>query len=175
MTERHLGASRIAGPDACRRVLLVGELNPYGADPDYALYYEPPVSAGGRLQRLVLGLPARHWYLPIWRVNLCTGDWDRDAALVAARDLTGPSVPWSTLILLGQKVRSAFPSMQPDMFAALTDGGSDMPTRTIVCLPHPSGRNPIWTDRANVERARSLLRKIIPEIPWGSLDEEKSA
>lgn len=178
MTEQHLGASRIAGPDACRRVLLVGELNPYGADPDYALYYEPPNSAGGRLQRVVLGLPARQWYLPIWRVNLCAGSFDREAAAARVADLLCEA-PWRTIILLGKQVKRAFglPAqprtlVERDFWHTVTTIG---PTRRIIGIPHPSGRNPLWGDRANVERARLLLREVSPEIPWGSLDEEKSA
>lgn len=184
MTERHLGASRIAGPDACRRVLLVGELNPYGADADYALYYEPETSAGGRLQRLILGLPARHWYLPIWRVNLCAGAWDQKEARIRARELLADGAPWSTVIMLGEKPRTAFETAadsgpMPMMFGATrplsnlarSAGGVE----TFIALPHPSGRNQRAYDRANIERARSLLREVLPEIPWGTLDEEKSA
>ncbi len=171
MTERHLGASHIAGPDACRRVLLVGELNPYGADPDYALYYEPPTSAGGRLQRLILGLPARRWYLPIWRVNLCAGTWDRDAASVRMRELWRGDAPWRTVILLGEKPRSAFPEPAPMMFGAMAIGHPDA-QRTVVCLPHPSGRNQRAWGRPHIQRTRLLLQELVPEIPWGSLDQE---
>lgn len=171
MTEQHLGATRIAGPDVCRRVLLVGELNPYGADPDYALYHEPAISAGGRLQRTILGLPARHWYLPLWRVNLCseTGAWAFEEATTRARALMDAEAPWHVLVLLGQKVRMAFPDPLPAMFGALAFRVPGA-TRTIVCLPHPSGRNPIWRDHAVIDRARAVLRQAIPEIPWGSLE-----
>lgn len=173
MTEQHLGATRIDGPDACRRLLLVGELNPYGADPDYALYYEPPHSAGGRLQRLVLGLPARQWYLPIWRVNLCVGDFDHEDAAARAAELQGDA-PWMTIVMLGRRVQRAFGMPRKsgginerDFWHTVSTIGA---ARRLIGIPHPSGRNPAWNDRGNIERARSLMRHEIPEIPWGSID-----
>jgi hypothetical protein len=38
------------------KIVLVGESNPYGADPYYALYPAPDGSAGHRLCCLVLGM-----------------------------------------------------------------------------------------------------------------------
>jgi hypothetical protein len=63
------------------RVVLVGESNPYGADPRYALYPLPPQASGGRLAR-ILGLSARQ-YLRAFphRVNLLTtARWAAPAA-----------------------------------------------------------------------------------------------
>jgi hypothetical protein len=39
--------------------LLLGEANPYGGDPRYALYPEPEGSSGWRLCHMVMGLGAR--------------------------------------------------------------------------------------------------------------------
>ena len=38
------------------RPIIVGEANPYGGDPAYALYPIPENSAGGRLCRLIMAL-----------------------------------------------------------------------------------------------------------------------
>lgn len=60
--------------------LLVGEQNPYGADPKFALYPYPENSAGGRLCFKVFGL-TRHEYLARFdRVNLCSGKWSMSRA-----------------------------------------------------------------------------------------------
>lgn len=62
---------------ADRMPVLVGELNPYGADHFFALYCEPPTSSGGRLQRRVMALPRRQ-YLSFPRYNLFEAlrEWD---------------------------------------------------------------------------------------------------
>jgi hypothetical protein len=73
VTDEHLGATRIVGHEACSKILLVGETNPYGGDPRYALYNEPSNSAGGRLQRLIFGIGGRQWYLPMWRSTSASG------------------------------------------------------------------------------------------------------
>lgn len=166
MTASHLGATRILGPDVCSRILLVGELNPYGARPEYALYHEPPNAAGGRLQRLIFGIEARRWYLPMWRTNLCVGAFDREDARTRAMELIGEA-PWSTIVLLGRQVQRAFGVTIADGFGELASVVG--PRRALICLPHPSGRNTIWTDLANVDHARAVMRAAVPEIPWGQL------
>jgi hypothetical protein len=42
-------------------------------------------------------------------------------------------------------------------------------------LPHPSGRNAAsWSGNAR-DRARQILRELVPELPWGSIDAEEAA
>jgi hypothetical protein len=171
MTASHLGASRIAGPDACGKILVCGEGNPYGSDERYALYNEPSTSAGGRLQRRIFGIEGRRWYLPLWRVNLCIGAFDRDDAKARATELLGEA-PWSLIVLLGRQVQRAFGVVAADGFIETTAPSG--PERWIVGIPHPSGRNALWNDQANVDHARKILRAVAPEIPWGHLDEEDS-
>lgn len=167
------GACRIIGPEVCSRILLVGETNPYGADPRYALYYEPTTSAGGRLQRLVFALEPRRWYLPLWRTNLCTGSWDADEASDRAAELFAPGSPWFTIVLLGVKVRTAFARagavFMPDSFQTGVLRRTDGTYVTIATLPHPSGRSHAYADLANVSRARDTMRLVAPAIPWGDL------
>ena len=141
--------------------LLVGEDNPYGGDPRYALFCEPPNSAGGRLCRLVLGLTRREYVDRYDRVNLCSGKWDiREARVTAARLLEERR---EVLVLLGAKVSSAF-GLAYEPFAVKRDhvpeGSSLFSTRTVtlVQLPHPSGRCRAWNEPGAFERAREVLR-----------------
>lgn len=179
MIESCLDATRISGPDACRRVLLVGELNPYGPDPRYALYHEPANSAGGRLQRAILKVRARQTYLPLWRANLCVGTWDPDAAVVRAAALVGrPSGdrPWRVVVALGVSVARAFVAATHVRRLELIDGPVEAPSGVLlISLPHPSGRSYAWNGSPGQEvarRARELLRAVEPDVPWGELAED---
>ena len=67
-----------------RRVWLVGEHNPYGADPEFALYPLPANATGGRLQRLILGVSMTDYMRHYERVNLCTDKFSVTAARQAA-------------------------------------------------------------------------------------------
>jgi hypothetical protein len=88
------------------RVLLLGENNPYGSDPDFALYCYPPGCAGYRLRR-ILSLPEDE-YLDLHRKNLCDGDWSKKLAEQRARELLSPQAPWRVMVLLGRKVTEVF-------------------------------------------------------------------
>lgn len=55
--------------------ILVGEANPYSSHPDFALYPDPPYSAGGRLCRLLLQMDTDDYLLAFERVNLCPSKW----------------------------------------------------------------------------------------------------
>lgn len=153
--------------------VVVGELNPYGADPRYALYDEPASSAGGRLRRLVFGLRRVSYFRHTQRLNLCTGAWDDAAARVAAGDVWRSCVGETTVVLLGRKVARSFgldwaaPFSQHRVGAV--EGGllrADAVLRYVV-LPHPSGRCRAWNEVGSFERARGLLREVRPEVPWG--------
>lgn len=88
------------------RPLLVGESNPYGSDPRFALYPLPERSAGGRLCRLVLGMRMAEYLRAYDRANLCDGRWSAPTARSeAARLATTRAAP---IVLLGARVASAF-------------------------------------------------------------------
>ena len=161
--ETSAGQQAVA-PAGCR-VLLVGELNPYGAEPEFALYCHPPGCSGARL-RLILGL-SEDLYLDLHRSNLCTGDWSKEQAKTKARELLSSDSPWSVMVLLGRKVAEVFEKLDGEPLIAF----SSRPCcsgKTLVSLPHPSGRNAaLWNLRAR-ERAREILRGLVPELPWGS-------
>lgn len=161
---RHGGAqgqrvTRCTGPS----VAIVGELNPYGADPRYALYHEPEGASGDRLRR-ILGLTVRS-YVSLSKYNLCVGKWSAPAARERAADIWAEH---STIVVLGSKVRSAFqhlickPLGRPPILRLHDESG-----HALIWLPHPSGLNRMWNYRTNVLRSREIMDThagITPEI-----------
>lgn len=156
------------------RVLLLGEQNPYGSDPEFALYCYPPNCAGYRLLR-ILGLP-QHQYLSLHRKNLCDGDWSKEQAKARAFELLSPESPWKVMVLLGRKVTEVFEKVAlEDVPLVAFSTRPCCPGMTLVSLPHPSGRNAaLWNPKAR-DRARQILRDLAPELPWGSIDAEEAA
>lgn len=154
------------------RVLLLGEDNPYHADPDFALYCYPPGCAGYRLRR-ILGLP-QHQYLALHRKNLCDTAWSKEAARSRALELLSPQAPWNVLVLLGRKVTETFERVALDGVPLLPfTSRVSCPGVTLVSLPHPSGRNAAaWSGPHPIKRVREMLRALAPEVPWGSADTE---
>lgn len=166
--------------------VFVGELNPYGGNPDHALYCRPRGSSGERLQRLVCGLHAET-YLGFPRYNLCTGKWSAPSARAAANEILAAHVNrerHDVLVLLGRKVVGAFfggPfALHPDdwpgpfetdflAYAPLGGRATEREPDTIVALPHPSGLCREWNAPGAFERARALLRRTCPDVPWGEL------
>lgn len=139
------------------RVLVVGEVNPYGVDPKFALYPRPRHASGNRL-RAIMGLTDTAYMKFLDRANLCAGKWSAPAARRAAEDLV--LLPYDVLILLGAKVRGAFDGPAPfKQFVSME--------YRLVGLPHPSGRCRTWSDPGAAERAREVLAKAAPWVPWG--------
>jgi hypothetical protein len=147
------------------RVICVGEMNPYGASPEFALYDSPPNCAGHRLRR-ILGLSSDH-YLALHRTNLCIGDWSKDQAKQRVRELLSPDAPWRVIVLLGRKVTEAFEKVALDAPLIPFTSRACCPGMTLVSLPHPSGRNASSWNPKLQERARQMLRELAPEVPWG--------
>lgn len=159
------------------RVLLVGEMNPYGEDPEYALYHLPTGASGDRLRR-ILGLDSVA-YLALGRVNLCEGRWSMPAARARAAALIRDA-SWTSYVLLGRKVAGAFGYTEPAFSAQqLTwhqlDGlGREHAPVVVVSLPHPSGLNRAWNVAGSVDKARDLLCLVVPAVQWGTADERMS-
>lgn len=171
----HRGAHRIICAekvdDDLRHVLLVGEDNPQSPDTHYSLWNDPPGCAGHRLQEHILMLPARQ-YRAIWRTNLCCPTWDRDAAILRTFELVAADCQWTTIVMLGRRVASAFQAgalgfnLEPfEHSGVVKKYGREI---QFVSLPHPSGRCREWNNTTNYERARRLLRRITP-IPFGGV------
>ncbi len=144
-------------------VLCVGEMNPYGADPYFALYYLPRTASGNNLRR-ILGLSDEAYMTYCARTNLCRGRWDLSKAREEAARLTLAD-PVPVFLLLGVRVRDAFNG--PAAF-----GVSSVCGKTLVGLPHPSRRCRVWYDEAQIVRARGLLRAHAPGVPWGTFSSE---
>ena len=154
-----------------KKILLVGESNPYGADPEYALYPLPEHASGGRLQR-ILGLTMGEYLRRHDRENLCVGPWSTPAARLAANailneriDERGIAKDGYGLVLCGRKVTDAFrhpDGLEVEMFECLLFRGVP-----AAILPHPSARNRIWNDPTNIEKARACyaqLRRFIDDV-----------
>ena len=132
--------------------LLVGELNPYGADPKYALYPLPEGASGDRLCRLVMGLQRAEYLRRFDRVNLCVGKWSMRAARVKSAEIECQTP--RTLVFLGRKVATAFNSGHHPPFSIVEVGGI-----RAVLLPHPSGLCREWNEPGAFDRARAVLRE----------------
>ena len=131
------------------RVLLVGESNPYGADPRFALYPEPPGCAGARLCA-ILGMTDREYLTTFDRHNLCTLVWSMPSARRAAGRLTA-----EYRVLLGSRVTAAH-GLTFEPFCNAQDNG----WRGVI-LPHPSGRSRLWNEASSTERARRLVLDLV--------------
>lgn len=163
----HAGACRTAFrdvPDACARILLVGEDNPISAAPEHALFCAPEGCAGQRLQGLIFSLP-RTQYLALWRTNLCVGGWSAPRARMRARELTAPAAPWNVIVMLGRKVAAAFSQVVPVEVAPFCVHEGRL---RFASLPHPSGRNTVWNQRGPIESARRLMAELALELAWGA-------
>lgn len=177
----YLGACRetyAAAPEACARVLLVGEDNPYGSAPEFALYNRPEGCSGERLQSRILGL-REETYLAIWRTNLCLGKWSTRAAKERARELMQYTHRWTVIVMFGRKVADAFSAVLREsgydrvfspFTSTLVPSCEAVPDAFLVSLPHPSRRNTSWNDPRRTIDARMLLAEVVPTIPWGEIE-----
>ena len=48
--------------------------------------------------------------------------------------------------------------------------GEECAGQFLVSLPHPSGLCRAWNEPSAVARARDILRRACPDVPWGELD-----
>lgn len=130
------------------RPLLVGEVNPFGSNPAFALYPLPERSSGGRLMK-ILGLTYRQYLKRFDRINLCEWEWRMGQARHRAEWLVS-TYPDRVIVLLGAKVSRAFGVP----YEPFTTHGA------YRVLPHPSGLNRAWNDPSAVEKARNLLKEF---------------
>lgn len=137
------------------RPLLVGESNPYGSDPSFALYPAPDGCSGHRLCRLVLGMRRADYLREFDRTNLCRGNWSREEAMAAAMSILVERAGTARLVLLGSQVCSAFGV--PLVPFTVADG-------VLLRLPHPSGRCRLWNDGGSFLRARAAVAAFLPHL-----------
>lgn len=167
-----MSATRV--PLTSCRVLLVGEDNPYGSTPEFALYPGPCGCSGHRLCTNIMGLH-EDTYLGLWRTNLCDDKWSMKAAKERAEQLYQTYLgPWRVIVMLGRKVASAFAAVTGTSVPAFccvkhTVAFSEYTNavRTLIALPHPSGRNTVWASETVRANARMILAREVPEVPWG--------
>lgn len=144
--------------------ILVGEANPYGGSPEFALWPDPPNCSGWRLCHRIFNMQTTEYLRAFDRVNLCPHRWSmpmaRDRAHHIKATMGGP------LILLGSKVCSGFDiAFQPFTVQTSILG----PDREVLILPHPSGRSTAWNDPKNAERARLLVRQMRDRLSMANL------
>lgn len=143
------------------RPVLVGEANPYGGDPYYALYPSPDGCSGHRLCCIVLGMSRAAYLRTFERVNLCPHEWDRLEAERRAEELRQP---YGRYILLGAKVSRAFGLEYTPFSSALRVGYASGFTTSYLVLPHPSGLCRLWNEPGAFGRAREAVGEFLPEI-----------
>ncbi len=140
------------------RPMIVGEANPYGGDPRFALYPRPRGAAGYRLCSYVLGLAALDYLARFDRINLCPEEWHGPTAREHAAEIKASAPHGRWHVLLGARVAKAFGATSATarnpvkVYGWLNGGG-------LVAIPHPSGRCRLWNDNI-VERVRDKLREL---------------
>lgn len=142
------------------KVWLIGENNPYGPDPQFALYPLPERSAGGRLCSVILGMRRPDYLSAFERVNLLSRPrWSAPAARAAASELlsrvpAGRIPDRDRVILLGRRVFDAcFDGCAWESFAKFG---------RFLSLPHPSGLSRAWNDPTAIPRARAAVVELAP-------------
>lgn len=136
--------------------VLVGEQNPYGADPHFALYPLPSTSAGGRLCYRILGMREVDYLRSFDRRNLLdTSVWTKGVARRAAEELEAAH-KGAPIIMLGKRVAEAFRLGDLGEFTWV-----ERPY-PVIRLPHPSGRCRAWDRPGAIDEARRILRDLLP-------------
>jgi hypothetical protein len=146
------------------RPWIIGEQNPYGADPRFALYPLPPQASGGRLCRM-LELTEEEYLAAFERRNLLTSaQWSAPAARAAANALLQGHPDADRLVLLGARVAAAFGlAFREGLYEVreLPSPGAEGPVRRALVLPHPSGLSREWNDRAAPSRVRAAVADLL--------------
>lgn len=149
-------------------IYLVGESNPYSADPANALLPYPPGSAGHRLCHDIFGFQESDYLRLFERRNLCGPVWRTPTARHAAVQIASEA---RHIILLGSRVTEAFGldfsgrlwhvgpqrlCSRPSLFGRRKGDARHV----VAVLPHPSGRSRLWNSELAVPRARFAARAV---------------
>lgn len=142
--------------------VLLGEDNPYSADPDMALFPHPERSAGYRLAVRILGMSRDAYLCKFDRVNLCRGSWFLSEARETWSNIVGSHPRPRYAVALGAKVCGAL-RIRFEPFEVLEPWSPDdchgLPF-PVAILPHPSGRSRAWNEPGSFERARATLERV---------------
>jgi len=164
-------------PRARPTILAVGEVSPYGSRPGLALWCEPRRASGDRLRR-IMGLTDEQYLEHVARVNLCDGGrWDAEVArgrFNAVDRASSGRRPFEVVVLLGARVRAALRGPAPFEICSVARvvPGDPGAASWFVGLPHPSGRCRAWNDADAARRARAILGRLAPRIPWGTAEDK---
>lgn len=140
------------------RVWLIGENNPYGPDPEFALYPAPDGCSGWRLCRRILQMDRTAYLGAFERRNLLSQlKWSAPAARAAAMAIMDEATSGDPFILCGAKVAAAFglPFEPFKIFGT---------TRRVLVIPHPSGLSRVWNEPGAFARARAAVIQIAPHL-----------
>jgi hypothetical protein len=136
--------------------VLVGESNPYGDDPEMALFPLPRGCSGWRLCHTVLGMTKRDYLDRFERANLVFGNWSPSSAKFRAALLRAPK-----MVLLGSKVSMAF-GLEYIPMGRATLGLT--PLCQALMIPHPSGRCRAWNDPEVILQVRQAVAGFLPNL-----------
>jgi hypothetical protein len=146
--------------------MLIGESNPHGGDPAFALYPLPEGSAGWNLACVILGLSRAEYLRRFERRNLLAGPrWSIPEARRAALEVSTSMSEGDRAILLGARVAAAF-SLEYAPFEerefVVRPGFVDQAARSrFLILPHPSGRCRAWNEPGAFARARGAVESFL--------------
>lgn len=156
------------------RVWLVGETNPYQSDPEdgirFAMYPDPPESAGGRFCQLILGMRVTDYLRSFERRNVLAGKWSMPLARAAAACLSWEFGAGDVVFLLGRKVFEAFglpggwTAFWPFDGVGLSLRGRASPFTWFVPFPHPSGLNRFWNSYSSYSQIRAAVAARAPHL-----------
>lgn len=159
------------------KVWLFGENNPYQNNAEdgqrYAMYPEPPESAGGRLCNLILGMTERDYLRAFERRNLLhQPKWSAPTAREAATALAAEAMKGEQAVLallLGRKVWEAFftPRLAHLAWMPLKKVGKPVGDGALLwclALPHPSGLNRHWNDWRSYSEVRAAVAQSAPHL-----------
>ena len=151
------------------RIFLIGEHNPYGADPRYALFPAPARSAGARLCR-VLGMTRAGYIARFERRNLLTGPsperdvfrWSVSKAREAASAIRRGMGEGDCAVLLGARVAAAFgaPFKPCEGWTCCYTGSAGPGEVLYLTIPHPSGRSLLWNEQGMADRVRLAVEEL---------------
>jgi hypothetical protein len=151
-----------------RRVAIIGMNNPHGPEPRLALWPEPHGSTGANLWRLTAartGCTRMDYACAFHRYNLVErGMWDDAVARHRWSEIERDVLEgFDTLVLLGVAVRRALGLQLPELHIS----------RSLICLPHPSGLNRWYNVSVNRRMVEVVMEELYVEAT-GALPHEQS-
>lgn len=157
--DRESAAPAPASPAGLGRVWLIGENNPYGADPYYVLYPDPQGCTGERLCKALGFDPGNpDAYLETFeRRNLLkTTKWSVPKAREAATTILGELARGDALVLLGARVTVAFGLKFEPLTTQTTATG-----HVALISAHPSGLSRVWNQAGYRPKIREAVMALV--------------